>query len=469
MSGILNKKMNKLEMISDEEMTVEKLLTIIDSISDGVLIIDTDMRITFFNQSAENITGTSRKEVLGRKCHEVFKTNVCDTACPLRQTLTTGKPVINRYVCSTTTDGQQVPISVSTALLRDNRGRIVGGIETFRDLSQVETLRRELERRYTFDDMIGCSRQMQELFELIPIVAPSDSTVLIEGESGTGKELVARAIHHTSNRHTKPIISVVCGAIPDTLLESELFGYKAGAFTDAKKDKKGRFALAEGGTLFLDEVGDISPALQIKLLRVLQEHEYEPLGSIVSVKADVRIVAATNNDLTKLMQSGKFREDLYYRLNVFRIKVPPLRKRMMDVPLLINHFIGKFNHLRNKDVSGITPQVHEIVTNYSFPGNVRELKNIIEHAFVLCPGGVIRPEHLPTYIHEARPIPAVEIAGNLEEMEALFLTAALKRNNWSRQDTARELSINPSTLYRKIKKLGLTFPVSRNKSVRASD
>jgi transcriptional regulator with PAS, ATPase and Fis domain len=353
--------------------------------------------------------------------------------------------------------------------LRNNLGKIVGGIETFRDLSQVETLRRELERRYTFDDMIGRSRQMQEMFELIPIVAPSDSTVLIEGESGTGKELVARAIHHLSNRHAKPIIGVVCGAIPDTLLESELFGYKAGAFTDAKRDKKGRFALAEGGTLFLDEVGDISPALQVKLLRVLQEHEYVPLGNTISAKTDVRIIAATNHDLIELMQSGEFREDLYYRLNVFRIKVPPLRERMVDVPLLINHFIGKFNHLRNKDISGITPQAQEPLMKHSFPGNVRELENIVEHAFVLCPGGVIRPEHLPAYIHEAPPIPAVEIAGSLEEMEALFLTAALKRNNWSRQDTAHELGINPSTLYRKIKKLGLTFPSYRSMSGQASD
>ncbi len=455
--------------ILEGDMLVERLMSIIDSISDGVIAVDREMQITFYNKTAEIITGSTKENAIGHHCWEVFRTDACNGDCALRQTFKTGKPVINKYICSTHIDGRRVPISVSTALLRDHRGSIVGGVETFRDLSQVETLRKELEGNYSFNDMIGRSRVMQDLFNLIPIIAQSDSTVLIEGESGTGKELVTRAIHNSSHRRRKTLTVVNSGAIPDTLLESELFGYKAGAFTDAKKDKLGRFALAEGGTLFLDEVGDLSPALQVKLLRVLQDHIYEPLGGTKPVKADVRIITATNRNLGELMDIDQFRQDLYYRLNVIRIKVPPLRNRKSDIPLLIDHFIGKFKHLRNKDISGVTPPALSILMNHDYPGNVRELENIIEHAFVLCPSGVIRPEHLPANLYEVRPIPAVEIAGNLEEMEALFLTAALKRNNWSRQETARELGVNPSTLYRKIKKLGLKFPGSRHKSISAFD
>lgn len=448
----------------DNNISVEELLTIVDSVSDGVLAVDREMRITFFNRAAERITGSTKEDAIGRQCWEVFRTDACDKDCPLRKTFKTGEPVVNRYVCSTHADGGRVPISVSTALLVSRRGNVIGGVETLRDLSQVEALRKELEGDFIFADMIGRSETMKNLFRLLPTIADSESTVLIEGESGTGKELVARAIHHLSPRRKKPLVIVNCGAIPDTLLESELFGYKAGAFTDARKDKLGRFAMAEGGSLFLDEIGEVAPALQVKLLRVLQDHVYEPLGSTRSEKADVRIIAATNRNLAELMETDRFRQDLYYRINVFGIIVPPLRERRSDIPLLIDHFIGKFNHLRNKDISGITPPAMSTLLNHEFPGNVRELENIIEHAFVVCPSGVIRPEHLPNYLQEARPIPSVEIAGTLEEMEALFLTAALKRNNWSRRDTAHDLGINPSTLYRKIKKLGLTFPHSRGKT-----
>jgi PAS domain S-box-containing protein len=444
--------------MADKELIVDQLLTIINSISDGVLAIDLDMQITFFNKAAEKITGFTREESIGRRCWEVFRTNVCEKECALRQTFKTGEPVINKYVCSTRADGTQVPISVSTALLKDKNGSIIGGVETFRDLSQVEALRKILESNHTFSDMIGRSKQMQDLFALLPTIAQSESTVLIEGESGTGKELVAKAIHHLSSRSEKPMVIVNCGAIPDSLLESELFGYKAGAFTDAKKDKLGRFTIAEGGTIFLDEIGDVSAALQVKLLRVLQDRVYEPLGSVKSEKADVRVIAATNKNLTKMMKAGHFRHDLYYRLNVVEINVPPLRERLSDIPLLINHFIGKFNHLRNKDISGMMPSTLSILMNHTYPGNVRELENIIEYAFVICPGGVIQINHLPNYLHEQQSAPVVEVSGTLNEMEALFLTATLKRNNWSRKNTARELGINPSTLFRKMKKFGITPP-----------
>ncbi len=451
----------------NQEITNNELLAMINSISDGVMAINRHKRITFFNKAAEKITGVELNDAIGRKCFDVF--GITDGECELCRTLETNRSVINHFIRITCIEGRTVPVSISTAVLKDSKGIITGAIETFRDLSQVEALRKQLESSYMFEDMIGRSQKMQDIFDLLPIIAQSESTVLIEGESGTGKELVVRAIHNASPRSGKPIVTVNSGAIPDNLLESELFGYKAGAFTDAKKDKKGRFALAEGGTLFLDEIGDISPNLQVKLLRVLQEYVYEPLGGTESIKADVRIIAATNQDLLELMKLGRFRQDLYYRINVIKIKMPPLRERMSDIPLLTDHFIGRFNHLRNKDISSITADALKILMNFDFPGNVRELENIIEHAFVLCPGGVIQPEHLPTYIHETRPIPAVEIASNIKEMEALFLTAALQRNRWSRQDTARELDINPSTLYRKIKKLGLTFPNSHTESESSSD
>lgn len=445
---------------SDNETIIEKLLTIVNSISDGVLAVDLDMRVTFFNRAAEQITGSRQEDVIGRQCREVFRTDMCDNDCALRETFRTGKPVIHKFICSTHAEGRRVPISVSTALLKDKQGNIIGGVETFRDLSQVEALQKTLESSYTFADMIGRSGQMQEMFKLLPLIAESESTLLIEGESGTGKELIAKAVHSHSLRKNKPLVVVNCGAIPDQLLESELFGYKAGAFTDAKKDKPGRFALAEGGTLFLDEIGDLSPSLQVKLLRVLQSHTYDPLGSTHPETADVRIIAATNRSLVEMMEKGLFRQDLYYRLNVISVKVPPLRERASDIPLLVDHFIGRLNLLRNKDISGVAPAAMSVLLNYSYPGNVRELENIIEHAFVLCPGGIIRPEHLPARIKSERPIPAVEVASSLEEMESLFLAASLKRNNWSRKKTADELGIHPSTLYRRIKKLGLTFPHS---------
>ncbi len=450
------------ESVFRNDLLVDKLLTIVNSISDGVLAVDREMRVTFFNLAAERITGSDRNTVIGRKCWEVFRTDACEKDCALRQTFKTGKPVINKYICSTHADERRIPISVSTALLKNKHGSVIGGVETFRDLTQVEALQKKLKSSYTFNDMIGRSKPMQDLFGLLPIVAESDSTVLIQGESGTGKELVARAIHNLSPRRSKPMVVVNCGAIPDTLLESELFGYKMGAFTDAKKDKLGRFARASGGTILLDEIGDVSPALQVKLLRVLQDHIYEPLGSTRTEKADVRVMAATNQNLTELMDQGNFRQDLYYRLNVIEINVPPLQERQSDIKLLIDHFIGKFKHLRNKDISGVKPQTLSILLDHSYPGNVRELENIIEHAFVLCPGGVISPEHLPNYLRQSRSVPAVEIAETLQEMEALFLIAALKRNNWSRKDTAQYLGINSSTLYRKIRKLGLTLPHSKN-------
>ena len=330
---------------------------VLDSIADGVFTVDLDWKITFFNRAAEEIVGVPKKEALGRPCCEVFRADICEGACALKQTMENGQPIVNRAVYILRGDGKRVPISVSTALLKSSSGRVIGGAETFRDLSLVEELRREIAGTYTFADIISKNHRMREVLAIVPELAASDSTVLIQGESGTGKELVARAIHSLSPRKDKPFVPVNCGALPDGLLESELFGHVAGAFTDAKHDRQGRFTQAQAGTIFLDEIGDVSPALQVRLLRVLQEKEYEPVGANATVKANVRVVCASNRDLDELVREKKFRQDLYYRVNVVRIVLPALRERVDDIPLLVDHFIAHFNTLRGKDVTSVSGDV----------------------------------------------------------------------------------------------------------------
>ncbi len=428
---------------------------VLESISDGVFTVDGEWRITSFNRSAERITGVSRSEAVGRPCCEVFRASICERDCALRQTMETGEPVIGRPVTVLAADGREVPISVSTALLRDGRGRIIGGAETFRDLSALEALRRELAGVQRVEDIVAHSHGMRELLSVLPRIAESDSTCLIEGESGTGKELVARALHSMSPRSDKPFVAVNCGALPDTLLESELFGYVAGAFTDARKDRSGRFAAAEGGSLFLDEIGDVSPALQVKLLRVLQEREYQPLGGNKTVRVDVRVIAATNSNLDELVASGRFRQDLFYRINVIRIEVPPLRTRREDIPVLAEHFVRRFNLRQEREVAGLDRAALKLLMAHEWPGNVRELENAIEHAFVLSAGGLILAEHLPTQLQRAAAAGEDTAALTLAEAEARLIRQALLRNNGNRHETAKDLGIAPSTLWRKLKKLGL--------------
>ena len=352
-----------------------------------------------------------------------------------------------------------MPVSISTSLLRNEKGKVIGAVETFRDLSVVEELKKEILRQYSLGDIIGKNYQIQSIFQILPDIAESDSTVMIQGPSGSGKELFARAIHNLSHRKNNPYIKVNCGALPDTLLESELFGYMKGAFTDAKRDKPGRFTLAQRGTIFLDEIGDMSQALQIKLLRFLQEKEYEPLGGVITVKADVRTIAATNKNLYDLVKDGSFREDLFYRLNVVNIELPPLSKRREDIPLLVENFIDKFNLKKGKDISGVSDSVMEFLMNYDFPGNVRELENIIEHAFVLCKEGIINIKHLPKEltrdIHDREVVKRQTLTHPLRNAEAELIQKTLEKNHGNRTETARELKINRSTLWRKIKKYNL--------------
>lgn len=433
---------------------------ILDSIVDGVFTVDGNWRITSFNRAAEKITGVSSDDAIGQRCCDVFHAGICEDECALREALRTGEPVVCKPIYIVKADGHRISVSISATALKDQDGNVIGGVETFRDLSVIEQLRKELHDKYTFADIVARSAAMRRILDVLPQLADSDSTVLIEGATGTGKELVARAIHDLSPRRKKRFVAINCGALPDTLLESELFGYKAGAFTDARKDKLGRFAVASGGTIFLDEVGDVSSAMQSKLLRVLQERTYEPLGSVDPVSADVRVIAASNRDLGALVKKGGFREDLYYRVNVMRIQLPPLRDRREDIPLLVEHFVSKFNRLQQKNVAGLSEEVMAILLEYDYPGNIRELKNIIEHAFVLCRGGLIEPGHLPTFLRDKaqREPSSGEGELTLRLLEKMHITEAIRRHGGNRKAAARGLGIHPSTLFRKIKSLSVELP-----------
>lgn len=426
---------------------------LLDSVPDGVFTVDTGWRITSFNRAAEQITGIPRREALGQRCCEVFRASICESACALKQTLATGQPIANKVVYIVDARGQKIPISISTSVLKDARGRVIGGVESFRDLRLVEELRQELAQQDSFSDIIGRSPAMRKLFEVLPTIAESDSTVLLEGESGTGKELFARAIHDLSRRRSKPFVAINCGALPDNLLESELFGYKAGAFTDARRDKPGRFARAEGGTVFLDEIGDISAAMQTRLLRVLQERVYEPLGGVQPAKADVRIVAATHQPLAERVKEGRFRQDLFYRIHVIRLTLPSLRDRREDIPLLVEHLVARFNRLKGRDVAGVSDAALARLMRHDFLGNVRELEDAIEHGFALCRGALIEAEHLPPQFHDAASgTDLVWREGmTLAAMERLLIEDALRRHAGNRAAAARELGINASTLFRKLK------------------
>lgn len=449
------------------DKTIENQTRIIlDSITDGVFTVDKEWKITSFNRAAEKITGIPKNRAIGRHCWEVFRASICEQHCALRHTIETGQSIYNQALFIANSAGNRIPVSISTALLKDETGDVMGGVETFRDLSAVENLRKELAGRHSFLDIISKNKEMKRLFGMMEMIAGSDTTVLIEGESGTGKELFAKALHSLSHRSAGPLTTINCASLPDSLLESELFGYKAGAFTDAKKDKPGRIALAHGGTLFLDEIGDLSPLLQVKMLRLLQEKEYEPLGGTRVEKADIRIVAATHKDLAKMVKEGTFRQDLYYRINVARLSLPPLRDRKEDIPLLSQHFIQKYNHLNGSQTESISSEVLSVLMAHDFPGNVRELENIIEYTSLICKTGEVGISHLPDFLSEASSAPAARdaIPTNapvaFDGVERDFICSILAENNWNRTATAARLKIHPTTLWRKMKRLNIQPPSS---------
>lgn len=437
-----------------EERLREICCIVIESVAEGVIAIDLNNKIQFLNQAAEKITGFNRDEAVGNYCFDILRSNICQKLCVLEETLSSRQGVINKPAIIINKHGKEIPISVSTSILYDDDGEIIGGIETFRDLSVEETLRREIEKSYAFENMVSKNMEMQRIFSILPDIAESGIPVLIQGESGTGKELVARAIHDLSTVHDGPFVEINCAAIPDTLLESEFFGYVKGAFTDAKSDKRGRILMADGGTLFLDEIGELPQPLQAKLLRVIEDRELTPVGSVKPIKVNVRFVAATNRNLALMMEEGSFRKDLYFRLDVAKISLPPLRERREDIPLLVDYFIEKLNVLRKKSITGVSSDVMSIFMQYPFPGNVRELENALEYAFILCKGGVILKEHLPQDLLETN----IHLDGDgkkdltpLESAEAKTISKLLNRHK-NMTEVAKILGISRTTLWRKVKR-----------------
>jgi len=434
---------------------------IFDSMPYATFTVDAEMHITDWNRSAEQLTGYAARDVIGMPCEEVLRSGLCHAGCALRTTLRTGKTLLGIPSDIVIASGAVMHVSVSTAPLLNNEGIVVGGVETFRNAApDVPAISKSL-RSHSFHGIIGKSDVMKTLFLVLPDVAESDSTVLIEGPSGSGKGLLARVIHDLSPRRDQPFVTVNCAALPDTLLESELFGYKKGAFTDAAADKPGRFDIADGGTIFLDEVADISLGIQAKLLRVLEEKTFEPLGATKTKKVDVRVIVATNRPLLEHTRMGRFREDLYYRLDVIRLDVPPLSARRADIPLLVSHFIEKLNREKRRNVVGITPEAMCALVAYDFPGNVRELENIVERAFILHKATVIDVESLPPdVVRHANHEPGAPRPqwGALESAEADALLEALARNDGHRERTAHDLGIHKTTLIRKMKRLGIRYP-----------
>ncbi len=435
----------------------ERFEAIIHSVSDGVFAVDEDWRITCFNRAAEKTTGLKSEEALGQRCSDVFRSNICKEACALKYTMETGQPIVNLPIHIRNAKNESVPVTVSTALLRDKHGHIIGGVETFRDLNMAKNLLLEVEAGQTQEQIITQDHTLLHILEIVPTIAQSVSTVLIEGETGTGKGLLAQIIHRDSAREGR-LVTVNCGALPEQLLESELFGYKTGAFTGATRDKPGRVTAAEGGTLFLDEIGDLPLSVQVKILRLLQEKVYEPLGDVRTLGADIRIVAATNRDLARLVEDGVIRQDLYYRINVIRLEMPPLRERIGDVPLLAEAFLRRLSTTRGKVVDGLSREALRRLMRHDFPGNVRELENILEHAYVLCADRRIDVADLPEdFLAKATEGPA-NPHSSLPDLEARFIRDVLERKGWNRLEAARELGIHKTTLYRKIRRLGIQLP-----------
>ncbi|MGL1955758.1 MAG: sigma 54-interacting transcriptional regulator [Colwellia sp.] len=435
---------------------------ILESISDGVFSVDHDWKISSFNRAAEKITGIKRVDALGRYCSEVFRSSICGEQCALRETLRTGKPIINKDCYFINNKGNKVPVSLSTAVLKDHLGNIIGGAETFRDLSEIEVLKKQLIKQAKSNSLTSHSPAMKPVIEMVYAVGKTSATVLISGETGTGKEVTAKALHHSSKTSKQPFIGVNCAALPENLLESTLFGHVKGAFTGAYKDKKGYFERAANGTLFLDEIGDVSPALQVRLLRVLQEREFEPVGSQISQKTDARIITATNKDLLALVSEGKFREDLYYRLNVIKINLPSLAERYEDIPFLAELFIDRFNQLHKKSIKGISSKALKELQSYSWPGNIRELENSIERACILCQESYIQLACFPFITIDNKQGLKIStehhdsLGAGREESEKLMIINALK-NNHSKVSTAKVLGIHKTTLFRKMKKYNIAF------------
>lgn len=446
-------------MILSELLTANNIQAILSSISDGVVIVDNDRRIQFVNEQAAALLGYQVQDMQGRTCKTILQSTDCDNNCPFTRILKAGDDQTEVEMVYYNHNDQPMRTMTRFQLLKDNTGAVIGSAEIFKDLTDLKKLEEQLRGKYSYANIIGKNHKMQEVYDLINEVAATSTNVIIYGESGTGKELVANAIHEHSRRKAKPFVRVNCSALAEGILESELFGHVRGAFTGALYDKKGRFESADGGTVFLDEIGEIPASTQVKLLNVLQKGEFEKVGSSKTIQVDVRIVAATNRNLLAAVQEGLFREDLYYRLNVVPIQLPPLRDRRDDIPLLVTHFIQKFNQsMPDKFINTISSNAKAVLLDYQYPGNVRELENIIEHAFVRCQTDTIVPRHLPQHILSASSAilkKAMQSETPIKDMEREMIVLALNENNGKITQAAKQLGISRVTLWRRLKQLQL--------------
>ena len=437
------------------------LKIILDNLDVGIFTIDKGGRITFFNTAAEKISGFNRRQILGDPCTEIFGEKKAQEVLSMQDTIVDGQTRSSRQGKMRTRDGGSIPIRANYMALRNEKGTIVGGLTTFHDLTLVQQLKQAMRDRYTFNDMIGKSPAMQKIFEMVTVVAATDATILIQGATGTGKDLLAKVIHSASRRSDQPFVKVNCAAIPDNLLESEMFGYVKGAFTGAERDKTGRFQEADGGTIFLDEIGDLPLALQAKLLRVLEDKEFYRLRSRHTVKVNVRIISASNRNLENLVAKRLFREDLYYRLNLFQIELPELRDRKVDLPILIGHILRRLSAANGSQLPEVSEKVMEILLNYHYPGNVRELENILEHALIICQEETIQPRHLPEYLQDRRTTRKSPARRNFRRLpvsddeERDKIISVLQQYRGHRAETARALGMDRTTLWRKIKNYGI--------------
>jgi two-component system, NtrC family, response regulator HydG len=421
------------------------LEAIFQSVKDAIITLDLEGKILFVNDAARTICGVDPQKMLGQDFPEVMKD--CQKTCgeALRNLRIVGDEFKEFFQeCHRPTRSNQV-VSVTRAPLKDHEDKCIGVVLVIRDLTGETPLAEDLSERYRLFQIIGKSLPMQRVYRILDDLRDTDTTVLINGETGTGKELVANALHYGGPRAARPLVKVNCTALPEALLESELFGHVKGAYTGAHKDRVGRFQTAQGGTIFLDEVGDISLKTQVKLLGVIEEKMFERVGESTPRQADVRIIAATHRDLRKMVKQGLFREDLYFRLKVFEISLPPLRERLDDLPLLINHFCHLFNHTYKKTLEGVLPEVLNTFRNYNWPGNVRELKHVLEHAFVKGRGNTITLEDLPAEIKETTAAKAMALPKTFSPQE---LKEALTRTGWNKAKAARLLGISRPTLYR---------------------
>lgn len=443
------------EVVDKKEEYRSNLEAIFGSVKEGIVSVDSDMRIIEINSSALRLCGLSRESV-GKQLNDL--SGECNNMCmeALKETLDKKKAIEDRHINCDKSDNPDQVVSISTSPLFDRNRLFSGAIMVLSDESRVTELEKKLKERRGFQKIIGKSEKMQDVYSLIEALANVESTVLVTGESGTGKELVAEAIHYSGVRSSKPLVKVNCSALSENLLESELFGHVKGSFTGATYDKVGRFQLADGGTIFLDEISGISQSVQLKLLRVLQEMVFERVGDSKSIRVDVRVVAATNRELSEMVKRGEFRDDLYYRLKVLGVHLPPLRDRFDDMPLLLDYFLDKFNAKFNKRLRGFSEAVHNSFLSYPWPGNIRELEHAVEHAFILCRKGFIDIKHLPVEFGPSRLKEHFHASlGSTREGEAAQILKVLEETRWNRTKAAKMLGLDRSTLYRKIVKYGL--------------